>query len=211
MRPPSRRPGRPSSTLARVPGRRTDRERSAELERLAREIRGCQLCALARSRTHAVVYRGSPRPRAVFVGEAPGAEEDRVGVPFVGRSGRILDRAIADLGPELGPFGVLNILKCRPPNNRFDPVAAATCRPYLDRQLAVLSPDVLVSLGARALRALAPDAPPVLTSAGHELASPYGPLFPLVHPAATLRSRRLAERWSGDVRALRSWLGRRRR
>ncbi len=153
-----------------------------------------------------MVYRGSYRPRAVFVGEAPGAEEDRLGLPFVGRSGAILDRAIRDLGPDLGEFGVLNVLKCRPPKNRFDVAAARTCRPYLERQLDLLRPAVLVPLGAKALRALAPDLPPVLTAAGRPWATSRGPVFPLVHPAATLRSRRLAERWKKDVGLLGTWL-----
>jgi len=153
-----------------------------------------------------VVYRGSWNPRVVFVGEAPGVEEDRQGLPFVGRSGRLLDRAVETIGPGLGTFGVLNVLKCRPPGNRFDTKAAASCRPYLERQLALLRPRVVASLGARALHALDPDAPPVLEAAG----SPRGGLsvwlFPLIHPAAALRSRRLKERWEHDVRALGQWL-----
>ena len=124
----------------------------------------------------------------------------------MGRSGRILDQAIASLGPVLGDYGVLNVLKCRPPQNRFDATAARTCRPHLDRQLDLLAPEALVSLGAHALRALAPDAPAILKVAGSPLQTPRGPLFPLVHPAATLRARRLAERWSTDVARLGGWL-----
>ncbi len=211
-------PKRSSQRSAGTAGRRTRAEparsrpggeaaRRRALDELARTIRACQLCPLGRTRTHAVVYRGSYRPRAVFVGEAPGAEEDRLGLPFVGRSGAILDRAIAGLGASLGEFGVLNVLKCRPPKNRFDPRAARTCRPYLDRQLDLLRPRVLVPLGAKALRALAPELPPILTSAGRPWETPRGPVFPLVHPAATLRSRRLSERWSRDVGLLGAWLG----
>ncbi len=173
---------------------------------LVGEIGVCQRCALHRTRSHVVVYRGGPTPRVVFVGEAPGAEEDRTGLPFQGRSGRRLDEAIAALG--LGPseFGIVNLIKCRPPQNRFDPRAEASCRPFLDRQLDLLRPERLVTLGARALRALDPSAPAVLTAAGRPRSSSRGPLFPLVHPAAALRSRRLAERWAADLGALRSWL-----
>ncbi|MGP8074370.1 MAG: uracil-DNA glycosylase [Thermoplasmata archaeon] len=179
----------------------------SELADLAREIVACRRCPLGHTRTNAVVYRGSPAPRIVFVGEAPGAEEDRLGVPFVGRSGSILDTAIARLGLAPSEFGILNILKCRPPANKFDRAAAETCRPYLDRQLALLRPNLLVSLGASALRALDPFAPSVMKAAGAPRSAPGGTLFPLVHPAATLRSRRMKERWERDLGTLAERLG----
>lgn len=158
-------------------------------------------------RTQAVVYRGGEWPRVVFVGEAPGAAEDREGRPFVGRSGHLLDAAIRSIG--LGPddFGILNVLKCRPPQNRFDTVAAATCRPFLDRQLALLQPRALVTLGAIALRAVDPEAPAILKTAGTPRAVGPLPFFPLIHPAASLRSGAMRARWQGDVVALGRWLG----
>jgi DNA polymerase len=154
-----------------------------------------------------VVYRGAPQPKLLFVGEAPGAEEDRIGLPFVGRSGRMLDAGVAQLGLLPEEFGVLNLLKCRPPKNRFDPTAAACCRPYLDRQLALLRPEVIVTLGARALSALDRSALPVTRSAG--TARPWGSLrlFPMLHPAATFRATRYRERWDRDLRALGRELG----
>jgi len=164
------------------------------------------LCPLGKVRTQAVVYRGSLTPRVVFVGEAPGAEEDRTGLPFVGRSGRELDRALESIGLSVDEYGVLNVLKCRPPRNRFDRRAAVTCRPYLWRQLDLLRPEAIVSLGAHALQALVPSAPPMLSAAGRPRASGDLPLFPLIHPAAALRSRRLRARWEQDVRALGAWL-----
>ena len=178
----------------------------AQWDRLTTEIETCQRCPLGATRTHAVVYRGSLRPRVVFVGEAPGAEEDRTGRPFVGRSGRRLDAAVARLGLSESEYGVLNLLKCRPPANRFDARAARTCRPYLDRQLDWLRPRVLVPLGRQALRALVPGAPSVLMAAGRPWPARPAPLFPLLHPAAALRSRRWAERWERDVDALGAWL-----
>ncbi len=184
----------------------TEAARRAAWDRLSREIRRCQLCPLGRTRTQAVVYRGSLAPRIVFVGEAPGAEEDRQGIPFVGRAGQRLDRAIERLQLSTDEYGVLNVLKCHPPRNRFDPSAARTCRPYLERQLALLAPEILVPLGRSALRTLEPGAPAILLAAGYP--RPGGPprIFPLLHPAATLRSRRWAERWDRDVGALGSWL-----
>lgn len=179
----------------------------SEWEILSDQIRHCQLCPLGRTRTHAVVYRGSLAPRVVFVGEAPGREEDRLGIPFVGRSGRWLDASIERLGLAANEFGILNVLKCRPPDNRFDPKAARTCRPYLDRQLALLRPALLVPLGRTALRTLVPEAPPILESAGHPFpSSDERPIFPLLHPAAALRSRRWKQRWDRDIVALGAWL-----
>jgi uracil-DNA glycosylase len=144
----------------------------------------------------------------VFVGEAPGVEEDRTGVPFVGRSGARLDEAVERLGLVERDFGVLNLLKCRPPKNRFDRSAARTCRPYLDRQLALLRPKVLIPLGASALKALDPGAPPVLEAAGRPRETGAVPVFPLLHPAAALRSRRWARRWNDDIESLKEWLDR---
>lgn len=198
-RNPSR--GRPPPAGASTPQTRWDR--------LSAEIRTCRKCPLGSLRTQAVVYRGGRSPRVVFVGEAPGAEEDRIGVPFVGRSGRELDRAVATLGLSAEEFGVLNLLKCRPPRNRFDTAAARTCRPYLDRQLALLQPEVVVTLGGRALAAIDPEAPAILSAAGRPRPSKGPAHFPLLHPAAALRSRRWRERWEHDVRALGRWLAER--
>lgn len=175
-------------------------------EELGREIRACTNCSLHATRTQAVVYRGGRNPRVVFIGEAPGAAEDRLGLPFVGRSGHRLDAALASLG--LGPeeYGVLNLIKCHPSHNRFDPVAARTCRPYLDRQLVLLRPKFLVTLGARALAAVDPGAPPILQCAGRPRRAAEREVFPLVHPAAALRSTTLSHRWTRDVQALGRWL-----
>lgn len=183
-------------------------ERAGAFADLSEEIRRCTRCPLSQSRTHAVVYRGSLAPRIVFVGEAPGAAEDREGVPFVGRSGRFLDRAIEGLGPRLGEYGILNLLKCRPPANRFDRKAAAVCRPFLDRQLELLAPRALVPLGANAWRSLVPDGGPILAAAGRAFRLGPGWAFPLLHPAAALRATRWRERWEHDLLALARWLER---
>lgn len=151
-------------------------------------------------------YRGGPAPWLVLVGEAPGAEEDRRGLPFVGRGGRLLDQTLATAGVAEAEYGIVNLLKCRPPRNRFDPAAAETCRPYLDRQLDLLHPRAIVTLGARALHALDANAPPMLVASGAPRHLPGRPLFPLVHPAATFRSRRLRARWEVDSGKLTAWV-----
>lgn len=179
-----------------------------EWERLNDEIRSCTRCPLHQHRTQVVIYRGGPTPVVVFMGEAPGATEDRIGLPFVGASGRRLDIAIDLL--HLGPndFGVLNLVKCRPPGNRFVEATAQACRPYLERQLALLSPRLIVTLGAHALHALDPSAPAISVAAGQLRSCNGWRLFPLVHPAAGLRSRRMKERWEGDVAKLAALLPR---
>ncbi|MGA8665079.1 MAG: uracil-DNA glycosylase [Thermoplasmata archaeon] len=173
---------------------------------LQHEIESCTRCPLHATRTQVVVYRGSRRPRIVFVGEAPGAEEDRLGVPFVGRSGRRLDAALAAIGLPADAIGILNLIKCRPPENRFHPLAARTCRPFLDRQLALLRPTVLVTLGAHALAAIDPAAPRILQCAGEPRRVDGRDVFPMIHPAAALRSTRMAHRWKTDFDRLGNWL-----
>ena len=122
---------------------------------LVREISTCHACEeLAATRQKVVV--GDPAPavpaRLVFVGEAPGAQEDAAGRPFVGKAGQLLDQLLADAGMSLAEVGVLNVIKCRPPNNRRPtPAEVAQCRPYLQRQLALLQPRLIVALGLTAV------------------------------------------------------------
>jgi uracil-DNA glycosylase family 4 len=174
---------------------------------LVREIERCRACPLGATREHVVVYRGASQPRLVFVGEAPGRQEDRLGLPFVGRSGQRLDAAVERLGLAPRSVGILNVVKCHPPGNRLAEASVRACRPFLARQLALLRPKVLVPLGRHALRALLPSAPKVTEVAGAPVAGSRPPIFPLIHPAAALRSRRLAARWDGDLDRLRVWLG----
>ncbi len=169
---------------------------------LARRIGACRACPLGYLREHPVVYRGAEHPCVVLVGEAPGAEEDRTGLPFVGRAGRRLEEALREAGLPPSQLGMVNLIKCRPPENRFDRAAEAACRPFLDRQLRLLGPRLLVPLGAHALRALAPDAPRITECSGHLLPGSAPPVFPMLHPAAPLHNPRLRERWSEEVRSL---------
>lgn len=155
-----------------------------------------------------MIYRGGDHPRLVFIGEAPGAEEDRRGVPFVGRSGKRLDEGIARLGLLGEEFGIVNLLKCRPPANVFSRSSAATCRPFLDRQLELLAPDLVVPLGAHALATLDPSAPRITAAAGFQRVTAGWTMFPLLHPAATFRSRKNLARWTDDLDRLRALLAR---
>ncbi len=151
-----------------------------------------------------VIYRGPPAPRLLFVGEAPGKEEDARGLPFVGRSGGLLDTAIAKASWPAEAVGVTNVVMCRPPRNRLPPGAVEACHPWLEQKVLLLDPPVLATLGGTALRALVPDAPRPLEAAGRWYSWEGRPLFALLHPAATLRSRRFSQRWDQDWETLRT-------
>ncbi|MHC4565159.1 MAG: uracil-DNA glycosylase [Planctomycetota bacterium] len=130
-------------------------DKAAELEKIAEEVRQCCKCGLGSSRTNAVPGEGNPDARIMFVGEAPGADEDAQGRPFVGRAGQLLDKIIAACGLKRSDVFIGNILKCRPPDNR-DPRAEEiiSCLPYLQRQIEIIEPEVLVALGAHAAKTL---------------------------------------------------------
>jgi len=179
---------------------------SLEWASVVAEATNCTKCPLHLGRTHAVIYRGGPSPRILFIGEAPGEEEDRLGLPFVGRAGRRLNEAIELLA--LGPndFGIVNLLKCRPPDNRFDPAAARVCAPYLERQVELLAPERVVTLGAHALKSADPDAPRITEAAGTPRRTRWGPTFPLLHPAAPLHAPAYLARWNSDLASLARWL-----
>lgn len=128
---------------------------AARLEEIAKEVRACCRCSLGSSRTNGVPGEGNPQARIVFVGEGPGADEDAQGRPFVGRAGKLLDKIIAAMGLKREEVFIGNILKCRPPENRDPrPEEIVKCLPYLQEQLEVLKPDIIVALGAHAARTL---------------------------------------------------------
>ncbi len=153
-----------------------------------------------------VIYRGPPAPRLLFVGEAPGKEEDARGVPFVGRSGRVLDAALANASWPPDAVGVTNVVMCRPPGNRLPPGAVDACHDWLEQKIRLLDPSVVATLGGTALRALVPGAPRPFEAAGRWFSWEGRPVFALLHPAATLRSRRFSERWDRDWETLRTAL-----
>jgi len=128
---------------------------SAELARIAEEVVKCGKCGLGSERTNAVPGEGNATARIVFVGEAPGADEDAQGRPFVGRAGKLLDKIIAAMGLSREDVFICNILKCRPPGNR-DPKSdeIISCLPYLQKQLEIIHPDAIIALGAHAARTL---------------------------------------------------------
>jgi len=178
--------------VRRVPRRAPAAARPPEeaLAAVAAEVATCRACRLCEGRTHAVPGEGSATADVVFVGEGPGADEDRSGRPFVGRAGRLLDRIITN-GMKLRREDVYicNVVKCRPPGNRTPtPEEVAACEPYLERQLRALRPRVICALGATAARALLRDDRPMSRLRGrvHEYAGI--PVVPTYHPAYLLRN-----------------------
>lgn len=160
-------------------------------EQLATAIRACRACPpLAATRTHVVVGTCPPGgARLLIVGEAPGAAEDAQGEPFVGRSGQLLDEALAGAGLPRGEVAVVNVLKCRPPGNRPPRrVEVASCRPWLDAQLRVVDPQLVLALGTSAATAFFGPRARVGALRGRVHLVDGRPVLVSYHPAAALRS-----------------------
>ena len=162
------------------------------LEELGSAARRCTACPeLAATRTSVVPGVVPPGARLLLLGEAPGAQEDASGQPFVGRSGQLLDQLLGELGVDRAEVGVLNTLKCRPPGNRPPTRAeSATCRGWTSRQLALARPQVVVALGLSAARwFLGPVTLAAVRGRLHEVPGPDGPtpVLPTYHPSAALR------------------------
>ena len=164
-------------------------------DELAASMRTCTRCPeLAATRQQVVVGAAPAGARLLVVGEAPGAQEDESGQPFVGRSGQLLDRLLAEVGGDRARTAVLNTLKCRPPGNR-PPTRpeTASCRPWTAAQLDLVAPDVVVTLGLSATRWFLPGKEPLGTLRGrlHEVALPGGAgrrVLPTYHPSAAIRN-----------------------
>jgi len=167
--------------------------RREELVSLFREAAICTRCALCESRTQVVFGAGNANADLMFVGEAPGAEEDRQGLPFVGRSGALLTTLLADVGISRDDVFITNTIKCRPPGNR-DPASAEieSCRPWLYEQIRLIEPRVVATLGNFATRLLSGDPTGITKVHGKpqlkRLGSRTVQLLPLFHPAAALRA-----------------------
>src|SRR4030042_3845997 len=130
-------------------------EKAKELGKIAEQANPCRLCDLGSLRTNAVPGEGSPNARIMFIGEAPGADEDAQGRPFVGRAGQLLDRIIEACGLESSADYTCNLLKCRPPEHADPrPEEMISCLPFLQRQIEIIKPEIIVALGAHAARML---------------------------------------------------------
>jgi uracil-DNA glycosylase len=162
---------------------------SAQLAQLAASVRDCQRCRLHQGRTHVVFGTGNPEAELVFVGEAPGYDEDVQGEPFVGAAGQLLTRIIEAMGLRRQQVYILNVIKCRPPHNRNpQPDELAACRPILQEQLACLQPKVICALGTFAAQTLLQTDEKISRLRGRF--HPLGALqvMPTYHPAFLLRN-----------------------
>jgi uracil-DNA glycosylase family 4 len=161
-----------------------------ELSKLAVEASSCTRCPLAAGRTHVVFGVGNPEAKLMLVGEAPGEEEDRQGEPFVGRSGRYLDELIwQEMGLTRHHLYIANVLKCRPPNNRDpSPDEVASCSPFLEKQIELVDPAVIVTLGNFATRHLLSTAKGIKALRGRVYTVGGRRIVPTYHPAAVLRA-----------------------
>ena len=159
------------------------------LAELREAIGDCRRCKLAPHRTHVVFGVGNPRARLVFVGEAPGRDEDVQGEPFVGRAGQLLTKIIEAIGLKREDVYIANVIKCRPPGNRNpEPDEVEQCEPFLFRQIDTVKPKVIVALGKFAAQCLLRTTDPITRIRGREFKYRDAILMPTYHPAYLLRT-----------------------
>ena len=173
-----------------------------DLETIAEEVRSCQLCPLARSRTHAVPGEGSVKAGVVFVGEGPGAEEDRQGRPFVGTAGKILNEALSSGGFKRQDIFITNTVKCRPPGNRIPAIEErSACYPYLLKQLEIIKPKIVCLLGKTAMETILGSGS-LTMNRGKLIKHSDMNLFVTYHPAAVIYNPDLKRQIMSDIETL---------
>lgn len=172
--------------LSRAP---SDTTNTQDWTKLEAEVRACTKCSLHATRTQTVFGVGHRQARWMFIGEAPGAEEDRQGEPFVGKAGQLLNAILFALGLKREEVYIANVLKCRPPGNRDpQPEEVAQCEPYLLRQIGLIKPRLIVALGRHAAHSLLKTDVPLGKLRGQKLSYHGTPLFVTYHPAYLLRN-----------------------
>jgi uracil-DNA glycosylase family 4 len=182
-------------------------QRRERLVELYREASVCTRCPLADGRTQVVFGNGNADADVMFVGEAPGAEEDRQGLPFVGRAGKLLDELLGGIGMARSDVFVVNVLKCRPPGNRDpQPEEIDSCRPYLEQQIELIEPAVIATLGNFATKLLTGSQVGITRVRGtpqvHTLGGRTLFVMPVLHPAAALRTPSLVDTLREDFAKL---------
>ncbi|MFZ1643018.1 MAG: uracil-DNA glycosylase [Candidatus Contendobacter sp.] len=189
-----------------APNRRAATIGQMDWETLVTAVRECTACGLCASRTQTVFGVGDHRAEWLVIGEAPGADEDRIGEPFVGRAGKLLNPMLLTVGLKREQAYVANILKCRPPENRDPtPEEAAQCRPFLNRQIALIRPRLILAVGRIAAQNLLATDTPIgkLRGQVHRFGPARIPLVVTYHPAYLLRSPREKRKAWDDLRLAR--------
>jgi uracil-DNA glycosylase family 4 len=186
---------------------RSAAERRELLKGVYEEARECVRCPLHQTRTTVVFGSGNADAGLMFIGEAPGANEDRIGLPFVGQAGKLLDTLLSEIGMERKDVFVANVLKCRPPGNRDpQPKEIDTCQDYLRRQVDLIEPAVICTLGNFSTKLLRADTTGISRLHGREEVRVIGSravrLYPLYHPAAALYTPSMLETLRADFRRL---------
>jgi uracil-DNA glycosylase len=180
----------------------TAQKHEDSLEKIAADVRGCPLCKLARTRKNAVPGEGQISAKIMFIGEAPGRSEDEKGKPFVGAAGRILDDLLKKAGIERSQVFITNIVKCRPPNNRVpEEDELIACRPYLDRQIALIKPKVICILGRTAYSSILGGSS-ITANRGKIVERSGQKYFSTFHPAAVIYNKSLRSRLEDDLKKL---------
>lgn len=188
-------------------------EQEDNLEALTRECVGCQRCGLASTRTHVVISRGNPSARLMLIGEGPGQHEDETGLPFVGRAGQLLDQILASVGlDQEEDIYICNVVKCRPPGNRKPtPEEMAQCHPWLQRQIQLVDPAVVLLAGSTAMTGVLGIKTGITKMRGQWIEQDGRLYMPVFHPSFLLRN---ASRQKGqpkwltweDFKAVRAYL-----
>ena len=167
-----------------------------ELEHISEQVKACQQCPLGQMRTHAVVGEGPPNAEIMLIGEGPGYHEDRQGLPFVGQSGKLLEHLLVAINLTREQVFITNVIKCRPPSNRDPlPQEIAACTPYLHRQIELISPLLLVTLGRFSMAQFFPPSARITRVHGQPLRQAGRIIVPMFHPAAALRN----PQWQNDM------------
>lgn len=180
----------------------TAQKHEDSLEKIATDVSGCPLCKLARTRKNAVPGEGQISAKIMFIGEAPGRSEDEKGKPFVGAAGRILDNLLKKAGIERSQVFITNIVKCRPPNNRVpEEDELIACRPYLDRQIALIKPKVICILGRTAYSSILGGSS-ITASRGKIIERSGQKYFSTFHPAAVIYNKSLRSTLEADLKRL---------
>jgi DNA polymerase len=186
---------------------RTATERREELKVLYAAVRDCTLCPLHQGRTNAVFGAGNADAELMFIGEAPGANEDKLGLPFVGAAGKLLDRLLAEIGLDRKDVWIGNVLRCRPPDNRDpQPREIEACQGYLFEQVRLIEPTVICTLGNFSTKLLRGDTTGISRLHGQEEVRVIGSravrLYPLYHPAAALYTPSMLETLRTDFQRI---------